>query len=144
MNTITPHTAGRLAGRHALVTGAGSGIGAAIAMALAADGACVTLAGRMRDKLDRAAATLKDPARHGVVTLDVTDVRSVAEGLRQAEAERGPLDILVCNAGAAPSAPFDAHHDGGLAGDARRQSHRRLYLHPGGDPRAWRRESPGA
>jgi NAD(P)-dependent dehydrogenase (short-subunit alcohol dehydrogenase family) len=106
MNTTTPHTAGRLAGRHALVTGAGSGIGAAIAMALAADGACVTLAGRMRDKLDRAAATLKDPARHGVVTLDVTDVRSVAEGLRQAEAERGPLDILVCNAGAAPSAPF--------------------------------------
>nr|WP_256515461.1 SDR family NAD(P)-dependent oxidoreductase [Alsobacter ponti] len=95
-----------MAGRHALVTGAGSGIGAAIAARLAADGAAVTLAGRRLDRLDATRRTLANAELHGAVTMDVTDQDSVAAGVRAAEAARGPLAILVCNAGAAPSAPF--------------------------------------
>jgi NAD(P)-dependent dehydrogenase (short-subunit alcohol dehydrogenase family) len=98
--------AGRLAGRHALVTGAAGGIGSAIAAALAAEGARVTLAGRRAEALDAARAPLPDPSRHGIAAFDVTDEAGVGRAFAAAEAERGPLDILVANAGAAPSAPF--------------------------------------
>ncbi len=97
---------GRLSGRHALVTGAAGGIGAAIVAALAADGASVTLAGRRADALETLRATLPDPSRHGVAVFDVTDEAATAAAFARSEAERGPLDILVANAGAAPSAPF--------------------------------------
>jgi NAD(P)-dependent dehydrogenase (short-subunit alcohol dehydrogenase family) len=97
---------GRLAGRHALVTGAGSGIGAAIARALVADGAHVTLAGRRREPLAGVAAEL------GAATLvvdgfDVTDIAAIAAGFAKSRAEFGPVDILVNNAGEAPTAPFE-------------------------------------
>ncbi len=98
--------AGRLARRHALVTGAAGGIGSAIATALAAEGAALTLAGRRADALEALRAALPDPARHGVAVFDVTQEDAVAQAFAQAEAARGPLDILVANAGAAPSAPF--------------------------------------
>lgn len=98
--------AGKLAGRHALVTGGGSGIGAAIAMTLAEAGATVTLAGRTIARLEASLATLPGPGRHGCVPIDVTDGESVRAGFAAAETERGPLDILIANAGAAPSAPY--------------------------------------
>jgi NAD(P)-dependent dehydrogenase (short-subunit alcohol dehydrogenase family) len=94
-----------LAGRHALVTGAGRGIGAAIAAALAAEGARVTLLGRQAQVLAETAARLPG-GPHGVAVADVTDAGALALAFEAARRERGPLHILVNNAGAAESAPF--------------------------------------
>lgn len=99
-------TTATLAGRHALVTGAGGGIGAAVALALANDGASVTLAGRRREPLEAVAARLL-PGRSFVADgFDVTDAAAVADGLARASAALGPVSILVNNAGEAPSRPF--------------------------------------
>ena len=95
-----------LANRHAFITGAGSGIGAAAAVALAAAGVTVSLAGRRLEPLQATAATLGDRAG-AIVTLDVTDEAAIAAAAEQAEAAHGPVDILVANAGAAASGPFD-------------------------------------
>jgi NAD(P)-dependent dehydrogenase (short-subunit alcohol dehydrogenase family) len=95
---------GQLQGRHALVTGAGSGIGAVVARVLAAHGAKVTLAGRRKDRLEAERAKLSGD--HAAVTLDVADPSSIAVGVKASVAALGPIDILVNNAGHAPSAPF--------------------------------------
>lgn len=91
------------AGRHALVTGGGRGIGAAVARALTASGARVTIAGRDRAVLERAVA---EGVAAGFVIADVTDDDAVASAIAEAEAARGPIAILINNAGAAESAPF--------------------------------------
>ena len=95
-----------LAGRHALVTGAGSGIGAAIAVALSQAGARVSLAGRRPGPLAEIAAILPKDASLALPGFDVTDAAAIARGLDTARAAFGPVAILVNNAGAAPSAPF--------------------------------------
>ena len=100
-------TAGTLQGRHALVTGAGTGIGAAIARALAAAGANVSLAGRRRAPLEAVAAELPAGAAFVVGGFDVTDTAAIARGAEAARAAFGPVSILVNNAGEAPSAPFE-------------------------------------
>lgn len=92
-----------LAGRHALVTGAGRGIGLAIVRALAAAGARVTLLGRDRARVDGAAAGFAQA--HGVAA-DVSDEASVAAAFAAARERFGPVDVLVNNAGQAESAPF--------------------------------------
>ena len=97
----------RLAGRHALVTGAGGGIGAAIAARLAAEGARVTLAGRRRAPLEAVRAVLAADASLVVDSFDVVDPEAIARGFAAARAALGPVDILVNNAGEAPSASFD-------------------------------------
>jgi NAD(P)-dependent dehydrogenase (short-subunit alcohol dehydrogenase family) len=95
-----------LVGRHALVTGGGTGIGAAIAARLAAAGARVTLVGRRAEPLDATLATLGDDhRRHGRALADVVDEAAVRAAYDAAEAERGTVDILVNNAGLAQSAP---------------------------------------
>jgi NAD(P)-dependent dehydrogenase (short-subunit alcohol dehydrogenase family) len=91
-------------GRHALVTGAARGIGAAIARTLAAEGAHLTLLGRNRDALAALAREL--PGEHGFAVADVADEAQVRTAFEQARAERGPIAILVNNAGQAESAPF--------------------------------------
>jgi NAD(P)-dependent dehydrogenase (short-subunit alcohol dehydrogenase family) len=93
----------KLSGRHALVTGGGRGIGRAVAAALTAAGAAVTVLGRQQAALDDAVA-----AGHaaGVIVADVTDPAAIEAGVTAAEAARGPFDILVANAGAAETAPF--------------------------------------
>ena len=94
---------GTLDGRHALVTGGGSGIGAAIAIALAAEGCAVTLAGRRMAPLKAMAAKLP---RARALRADVTDAAQCASLVTTAKAAFGPLDIIVANAGAAESASF--------------------------------------
>jgi NAD(P)-dependent dehydrogenase (short-subunit alcohol dehydrogenase family) len=96
----------RLLGRHALVTGAGTGIGRAVALRLAAEGARVTLAGRRAEPLAATAAEIADGMAFVAAGFDVTDDGAIERGLAAARAAFGPVDILVNNAGEAKSAPF--------------------------------------
>jgi len=91
--------------RHAVVTGAGGGIGAAIVAALAAQGARLTLLGRSGAPLEALCASLPG-AGHGVAIADVADPAQVQAAFDEARSARGPVAILVNNAGAAESAPF--------------------------------------
>ena len=104
----------RLAGHHALITGAGTGIGAAIARALAAEGAKLTLVGRRREKLEEVAAGDMDAL---VAPADVTARAEVDRAFALAREAKGPVTILVNNAGAAESAPF-----GRVTGEAWRRT----------------------
>ncbi|MBP1846528.1 3-hydroxybutyrate dehydrogenase [Rhizobium petrolearium] len=97
----------RLANRHALVTGAGSGIGAAIATVLVQAGARVTLAGRRAEPLNELAATLGKENTCVADGFDVTDEMAIDNGLKTARTAFGPIDTLVNNAGEGPSAPFE-------------------------------------
>jgi NAD(P)-dependent dehydrogenase (short-subunit alcohol dehydrogenase family) len=92
-----------LHGQHALVTGGGRGIGRAIAAALTEAGAAVTIAGRGEATLAEAVGQ-GDAA--GYVVADVTDAKAVNNGVRQAVEARGPVSLLVANAGTATAAPF--------------------------------------
>jgi len=92
--------------RVALVTGAGTGIGRAAALALARDGFAVVLAGRNRDKLDATAA--KTTARTLVVPTDVCDPQSVKALFARVKETFGRLDLLFNNAGVgAPAVPLE-------------------------------------
>ena len=93
----------RLVGHHAVITGGGTGIGAAIARALAAEGARLTLVGRRRDKLEEVGS---EPFDALVAPADVTDREQVQGCFALAREAQGPITILVNNAGAAESAPF--------------------------------------
>ena len=100
-------TKGSLEGRGAVVTGAGRGIGAAIARVLAREGARVALAARTTDEVERVAAVLrKDGADAWAVRCDVTDEGSVRALGRETRERMGAVDILVNNAGQAASAPL--------------------------------------
>lgn len=94
-----------LAGRHALITGGGTGIGAAIARALAGAGAAVTLVGRRREPLEAVAAGL---VRAAIAVADVTERLEVDAAMQAAVTAFGPPGILIANAGAAETAAFDA------------------------------------
>lgn len=98
---------GKLAGHHALVTGAGSGIGAAIARSLVEAGARVTLAGRRIEPLQALSAELVADRTSIVSGFDVTGPAAIKTGLEQARKIFGPVTILVNNAGEGPSAPFE-------------------------------------
>ncbi len=93
-----------LQGRHALVTGAARGIGAAIARTLAEEGATLTLLGRNEAALSALAKEL--PGSHGIVVADVAKADEINAAFERARTERGALHILVNNAGQAESAPF--------------------------------------
>lgn len=93
-----------LAGRHALVTGGGRGIGAAIAATLAGAGARVTLLGRTTAEIAKTAAAL--PGGALAVTADVTDPGQVERAFAEARAAAGEIAILVNNAGLAKSRPL--------------------------------------
>jgi 3-hydroxybutyrate dehydrogenase len=91
----------------ALVTGAGRGIGAACARALAERGVRVALAARTREQVDEVAAAIeRDGGIAAGFTADVTQPDQVHAMMQAAVARLGPIDILVNNAGAGFSAPL--------------------------------------
>ena len=87
---------------HALITGGGTGIGAAIAQALAGAGAAVSIAGRRKAPLDKLAGRLSKAA---AVVADVTRPSDCESMVAAARAAHGPIDIVVVNAGMATSSP---------------------------------------
>lgn len=93
--------------RHAVVTGASRGIGAAIARGLAHAGAHLTLIGRSRDSLENIAAELRALTRVHTEAVDITNNAAVHTAMQAAEQALGPIHILVNNAGQASSQPFD-------------------------------------
>jgi NAD(P)-dependent dehydrogenase (short-subunit alcohol dehydrogenase family) len=98
----------RLDNQTALITGAGSGIGRAIALAAAGSGAdiaCFDLAG---PGLDETCAAITDLGRRTIpVPGDVTDLASLTEAVEQTESELGPLSLAVNSAGIANASPAE-------------------------------------
>ena len=94
--------AGELEGRHALITGGGTGIGLAAAEQLNAAGAELSLLGRRLDPLRAVAERLGGAA----IQCDVTDPARVRAAFDEARSVNGPIDFLIVNAGIAESAPF--------------------------------------
>ena len=91
----------------ALVTGAGTGIGKAAALALAKDGYAVVLAGRRLDKLEETAKEAGN-AKTLAVAADVADVESIRALFARVKKEFGRLDVLFNNAGiGAPAVPME-------------------------------------
>ncbi|MEU0597004.1 bifunctional aldolase/short-chain dehydrogenase [Streptomyces sp. NPDC006393] len=108
-----------LATRVALVTGAGSGIGKAIAQRLVAEGACVVVADLNAPNAAAVAEELGGPDKAVAVTVDVTDEEQIAASFRQAVLAFGGVDLVVNNAGISISKPlletttkdWDLQHD---------------------------------
>jgi NAD(P)-dependent dehydrogenase (short-subunit alcohol dehydrogenase family) len=92
----------RLARRHALITGGGTGIGAAAARVLAGEGAKLSLLGRRTGPIEATAIATGGAA----FQCDVTDPQAIESAFDQARAANGPIELLVVNAGIAESAPF--------------------------------------
>jgi len=95
-----------LEGKHALVTGASSGLGWQFALTLARAGAKVSVAARSTGKLEALAQEIENfDGRALPVRMDVTDVKSIQDAVSAAETELGPIDILVNNSGISLPAP---------------------------------------
>jgi NAD(P)-dependent dehydrogenase (short-subunit alcohol dehydrogenase family) len=90
----------------AIVTGAGSGIGLAVAQAFVQEGTNVVLNGRSEDKLVRAAARIDQPQRLAIVVGDVTRPETAGEIVAAATRRFGRVDVLVNNAGIFYTKPF--------------------------------------
>jgi 3-hydroxybutyrate dehydrogenase len=91
-----------LEGRHALITGGGTGIGAAAAQHLHAAGANLSLLGRRLEPLN----AVTDELGGAAIQCDVTDPDRIRAAFDEARAVNGPIDLLIVNAGIAESAPF--------------------------------------
>ncbi|MCF6321744.1 MAG: SDR family oxidoreductase [Rhizobiaceae bacterium] len=94
---------GDLSGKHALITGGGTGIGAAIALRLANAGAKVTISGRRLAPLEEQCAK---NALIKAATVDVIDPESVAAMFAGARDKNGPVDIVIANADIGKAAPI--------------------------------------
>ena len=90
----------RLKGRVAWITGAGTGIGRGIALALAGEGVDLILSGRRTEPLEEVAEQIRKTGQRAVVApVDVTNRAQVNKVVEQASAEMGPISLLVNNAG---------------------------------------------
>lgn len=97
----------RLDGRTALITGGSRGIGKAIALRLASEGAHVTIVGRKQSTIDAVLAELAEAGLKGAgIAGDVTDPDSIERIVETVIADRGAIDILCNNAATSDSAPF--------------------------------------
>jgi NAD(P)-dependent dehydrogenase (short-subunit alcohol dehydrogenase family) len=98
-----------LRGQHAVVTGGGSGLGAAIAAALAAEGASLTLMGRTPATLEAQATRLAEASgsRVRAIVCDVADAASISRAFASAASDLGPAHVLINNAGRAEAAPLE-------------------------------------
>ena len=92
-----------LEGRHALITGGGTGIGAATAELLHAAGAKISLLGRRIEPLLEVAKRVDGAA----IRCDVSIPESITAAFNDARAAHGPMDLLIVNAGIAESSPFN-------------------------------------
>ena len=100
-----PHN---LEGKHAMVTGASSGLGWQFSLTLARAGAKVSVAARRTEKLEALAAEISSfDGRALPVRMDVTDVGSIQEAVHVAETELGPVNILVNNSGVSAQCPAE-------------------------------------
>lgn len=100
-----------LKGKRALVTGAGSGIGRAIALRLAEEGMKLALVGRSADKLVRTAALTGRPLDMLVLPADITRKRDLDDVFHVLEGHFKGLDVVVNNAGMALNKPFEDTSD---------------------------------
>lgn len=97
-----------LTGRTALVTGAATGLGQAIAVALTRSGARVAISNRSDLSLDETATLCAEAGETPMpLTIDVRDLAQIAAGVAAVEARLGHIDILVNNAGICPRLPFE-------------------------------------
>jgi NAD(P)-dependent dehydrogenase (short-subunit alcohol dehydrogenase family) len=114
-------------GKTAIVTGAGRGIGRAIAVTLAEAGADVAVVARTRDQIEETARLIRKMGRGALpVSLDVSREEQVNEGVEQVLSKFGKIDILCSNAGIFMTKPVAVSHDEtgeGQGGD--HQLHRR-------------------
>jgi NAD(P)-dependent dehydrogenase (short-subunit alcohol dehydrogenase family) len=93
---------GVLDNRHVLITGGGTGIGAAIARALSREGAKLSLAGRRKAPLDAMAKELPNTT---AIVADITKDTDCTAMVTAAQTAHGPIDVVIANAGMASSAP---------------------------------------
>jgi gluconate 5-dehydrogenase len=97
-----------LTGSRALITGSGQGIGLALARGLAEAGAAIVLNGRGREKIERAAAKLRQEGfAADAIVFDVTDRNAVISAIDEVESKIGAIDILINNAGIQHRGPLE-------------------------------------
>lgn len=96
-----------LKGKIALVTGAGKGIGRAVAIALAQEGVSVGIISRTETDLEKASVEIASfGVKAAMAVADISDINSVNAAVRKIENELGPIDILINNAGTGKFAKF--------------------------------------
>ncbi len=133
----------RLAGKVAIVTGGGTGIGRAVALALAREGAKIAVVGRRKDKLIEATEEIRNLKGDAIyVAADVTEAATTKAAVLEVEKEFGKIDILINNAGALSVSTIETISEDDWDHHYRYESQGALLDVPGraagAAPRGWR------